>query len=88
MYHEVQRILGTVLWGPQRWKRPMAGITKMESQPLVTFGDLVKILHISDLHGRVVEFRGPLGPGGTPVYRVEVRKKPKPSYVRRVRRPT
>jgi len=59
----------------------MAGITKMESQPLVNIGDLVRILHISDLHGRVVEFRGPLGPGGTPVYRVEVRKKPKPSYV-------
>ncbi len=59
----------------------MAGITKMESQPLVNIGDFVKILHISDLHGRVVEFRGQLGPGGAPVYRVEVRKKPKPSYV-------
>jgi hypothetical protein len=56
-------------------------MTKMESQPLVNIGDFVKILHTSDLHGRVVEFRGPLGPGGTPVYRVEVRKKPKPSYV-------
>jgi hypothetical protein len=59
----------------------MAGITKTESQPVVNIGDLVKILHISDLHRRVVEFGGALGPGGAPVYRVEVRKKPKPSYV-------
>ncbi len=43
--------------------------------------DLVKILHISDLHGRVAQFRGQLGPSCTPMYRVEVRKKPKPSYV-------
>ena len=41
----------------------MAGMTKMESQPLVNIGDFVKILHISDLHGRVVEFRGPAGTG-------------------------
>ena len=59
----------------------MAGITNMESQALVNIGDFVKILHISDLHGRVVEVRGPLGPGGAPVYHVEVRTKPKPSYV-------
>jgi hypothetical protein len=59
----------------------MAETTKMGSQPIVNIGDIVKILHVSDLHGRVVEFRGALGPGGTPVYRVEVRKKPKSSYV-------
>jgi hypothetical protein len=59
----------------------MAGITKMDSQPLVNIGDVVKILHVSDLRGRVVEFRGALGSGGMPVYRVGVRKKPKPSYI-------
>jgi len=44
-------------------------------------GDRVKILHTAGIYGRVVEFRGPLGPNGVQVYRVLLRKKPKPSYV-------
>jgi len=59
----------------------MATMAKVESQPLLKVGDRVKIRHASGLHGRVVEWRGPLGPGGAQVYRVEVRKKPRPSYV-------
>ena len=66
----------------------MAGITKMESQPLVNIGDFVKILHISDLHGRVVEFRGPLGPGGTPIYASRYERSRSPLYVEVRRRPT
>ena len=31
--------------------------------------------------GTIVELRGPLGPGGMPIYRVRVRRKPKPAYV-------
>jgi hypothetical protein len=50
-------------------------------QPLPKIGDRVKILHASEVYGRVVELRGPLGPGGAQVYRIMVRKKPKPSYV-------
>jgi hypothetical protein len=31
--------------------------------------------------GRIVELRGPLGPGGTQIYRVRVRRKPTPVYI-------
>ena len=31
--------------------------------------------------GRIVELRGPLGPGGVQVYRVLVRRKPEPKYI-------
>jgi hypothetical protein len=30
--------------------------------------------------GRVMEFCGPLGPGGARIYRVRVRRKPHPAY--------
>lgn len=59
----------------------MATTANVESRPLLKVGDRVTIRHASGLQGRVVELRGPLGPGGALVYRVEVRKKPKPSYV-------
>jgi hypothetical protein len=55
--------------------------TTSEPQPLLKVGDRVKIHHASGLSGRVVELRGPLGSGGAQVYRVMVRKKPKPSYI-------
>jgi hypothetical protein len=31
--------------------------------------------------GKIVELRGPLGPGGKEGYRVLVRRKPKPVYI-------
>jgi hypothetical protein len=43
-------------------------------------GDRVKIRH-SDLQGRIVELRGPLGPGGAQIYRVRTRRKPTPAYI-------
>jgi hypothetical protein len=43
-------------------------------------GDRVKILH-SDWRGRIVELRGPLGPGGMLIYRVRIPHKPKPIYI-------
>lgn len=49
-------------------------------QPLKV-GDLVKIRHSGFKRARIVELRGPLGPGGAEVYRVRVRRKPKPAYV-------
>ncbi len=48
--------------------------------PLFQVGDRVAIRY-SDWHGRIVEFRGPLAPGGMYVYRVRVPLKPKPSYI-------
>ncbi len=44
-------------------------------------GDRVKIINGGGLTGRIVELRGPLGPKGMQVYRVLLRKKPKPAYV-------
>jgi hypothetical protein len=41
-------------------------------------GDLVKIRHSGFKRARIIELRGPLGPGGAQVYRVRVRRKPTP----------
>ena len=44
-------------------------------------GDRVKILHSGYPPARIVELRGPLGPGGAEVYRVRVRLTRKPIYI-------
>ena len=54
--------------------------TKKASAPL-KLGDHVKIKYYPDLRARIVELRGPLGPGGVQIYRVRIRRKPKPTYV-------
>ena len=51
-----------------------------KTSPLFQVGDRVKILH-SDWRGRIVEFRGPLGPRGMLIYRVRIPHKPKPTYI-------
>jgi hypothetical protein len=53
---------------------------KKPAEPL-KLGDRVKIRHSADLRGRIVELRGPLGPGGMQIYRVRVRQKPRPAYI-------
>jgi hypothetical protein len=45
---------------------------------LLKLGDRVKIRLSGGLSGRIVELRGPLGPGGVQIYRVLVRRKPEP----------
>jgi len=54
-----------------------------QEKPAVLFnlGDRVKIRLSGGMRGRVVELRGPLGPGGVQIYRVLVRRKPKPTYI-------
>lgn len=44
-------------------------------------GDSVRIKHYGGKVGKVVEYRGLLGPGGAPVYRVQVKRKPNVSYI-------
>ncbi len=44
-------------------------------------GDRVKIKDFAGKIGRIAELRGPLGPGGAPVYRVLVQRKPTVSYI-------
>jgi hypothetical protein len=47
----------------------------------LNLGDRVKIKHYGGGFGRIVELRGPLGPGGAPVYRVKVHRRPNSSYI-------
>ena len=44
-------------------------------------GTLVKIRDSGYGPARIVEYRGPLGPGGARIYRIRVRKKPRPAYI-------
>jgi hypothetical protein len=48
---------------------------------LLQVGDRVRILHYGGQTGRIVEFRGPLGPGGARIYRVRIQRKPSPTYI-------
>ena len=41
--------------------------------PIYEVGDIVKIRHYDDQKAKIVELRGPLGPGGSQIYRVRVR---------------
>lgn len=50
------------------------------SAPALRVGDRVSIRHTAGTRGRVVEFRGPLGPGGAFVYRIRIIGRPKPTY--------
>ena len=51
--------------------------TKPEAEPLPV-GTFVKILYSDFERAKIIEYRGPLGPGGMRIYRVRVRLKPKP----------
>ena len=48
---------------------------------LLKVGDRVLIRHFGGQRGKIVEYRGLLGPGGARVYRVLVLRKPKPDYI-------
>ena len=54
--------------------------TSNADEPL-KIGTIVKIRNSGFEPGPIVEFRGPIGPGGMRVYRIRVRKKPKPAYI-------
>jgi hypothetical protein len=51
------------------------------SVPALKLGDRVRIRHTTGMKGRIVEWRGPLGPGGSQIYRVQIRSKPEPVYI-------
>jgi hypothetical protein len=62
-------------------------IKKVEVPPTIITGELlkigtrVKIRELAGQIGRIVEFRGELGPKGARIYRVLVRRKPKRNYI-------
>ena len=52
--------------------------TPTEPLPL---GTRVKIRNSGLRIGKIVEYRGELGPGGARIYRVRIRPKPNPAYI-------
>lgn len=56
-------------------------MTKKKTIPALKLGDYVQILHSAYPRGRIVELRGPLGPGGVQIYRVRIGRKRKPIYI-------
>ena len=54
---------------------------KKPSPPLMKVGDRVRIRYYPHLRARIVELRGPLGPGGAQVYDIRVQSEPKPYHV-------
>ena len=62
----------------------MRGDTTMTMQNLtepLKIGTIVRIRNSGYGRAKIVEFRGPLGPKGARVYRLQVRKKPRPAYI-------
>lgn len=58
----------------------MVMTTQNLTEPLKV-GTTVRILNSGYGLATIVEFRGPLGPNGARVYRLRVRKKPRPAYI-------
>jgi hypothetical protein len=56
-------------------------MVKKQSGDLLVLGSLVKIRNSGYKKGKIVEYRGPLGPGGAKIYRVLVRGKPRRAYI-------
>jgi hypothetical protein len=56
-------------------------MTVKKSSQSFNLGDWVEIRHTTHMRGRIVELRGPLGPGGAQIYRVRVERKPKPTFI-------
>jgi hypothetical protein len=54
---------------------------KKKAVPTFQLGDYVKILHSGFPRARIVELRGPLGPGGAQIYRVRVGPKRERTYI-------
>jgi hypothetical protein len=54
--------------------------TNNTTEPLKV-GTIVRIRNSGYGRAKIVEFRGPLGPKGARVYRIQIRKKPRPAYI-------
>lgn len=51
----------------------------VEPAPTFHVGDWVEVKHLGP--GKIVELRGPLGPGGAQLFRVRYRTWPRPGYL-------
>jgi hypothetical protein len=59
----------------------MAKSKPPNSTDTLTLGDYVRIKNYAGKLGQIVELRGPLGPNGSPVYRVQVDRKPVATFI-------
>ena len=56
-------------------------MSNKKSSAVLRVGDYVSIPRTTYPPGRIVESRGPLGPGGAQIYRVRIPERPKPIYI-------
>jgi len=56
-------------------------MTEKKVSQTLKVGDMVKVRYSGFKRAKVVEERGALGPSGKLVYRIIVRRKPKPYYI-------
>jgi hypothetical protein len=61
--------------------KPVMAVAVKKDTDLLKLGDCVRILHYGGQKGQIVEYRGPLGPGGARIYRVRIHRKPSPTYI-------
>ena len=54
--------------------------TAKRTEPF-SLGDRVQVEYYPDMRGRIVELRGPLGPGGMRIYTVRFPRKPRPRFI-------
>jgi hypothetical protein len=47
----------------------------------IKLGSRVRIRHTNGLKGKVVELRGPLGPDGVNIFRIQIRTTPEPGFI-------
>ena len=56
-------------------------VAKKKTVPALKLGDHVQFLHSAYPPARIVELRGPLGPGGVQIYRVRIGRKRNPTSI-------
>ncbi|HVC98871.1 MAG TPA: hypothetical protein VND64_34720 [Pirellulales bacterium] len=54
---------------------------ELKSAPAFKLGNRVKIRHTAGMRARIVELRGPLGPGDVQIYGIRVRVTSQPTYI-------
>jgi hypothetical protein len=77
----VAAVLEDLAMATKKAVKPVGTVTPPKATDLLKIGDRVRIRHYDGQEGRIVEFRGPLGPGGARIYRVRIQRKPTPTYI-------
>jgi hypothetical protein len=65
----------------KKLKKAAKAPTSANLHDLMKVGDRVRIRHYGGQQGRIVEYRGALGPNGAHIYRVVIGRRPQRSYI-------